>query len=69
MFDSITPLVDWVERGTAPDRLVASQRQGDKALRTRPLCPYPMVAKYGGAGNQDDAASFSCGTPETSPQR
>jgi feruloyl esterase len=69
MFDSITPLVDWVERGTAPDRLVASQRQGDKVLRTRPLCPYPMVAKYGGAGNQDDAASFSCGTPETSPQR
>jgi feruloyl esterase len=63
MFDSITPLVDWVERGTAPDRLIASLRQGDKIVRSRPLCPYPMVAKYRGAGSKDEAASFSCASP------
>ena len=63
MFDSITPLVDWVERGTSPDRLVASLRQDGKIIRTRPLCPYPMVAKYGNAGSKDDAASFTCSAP------
>ena len=63
MFDSITPLVDWVERGTAPDRLIASLRQDGKIIRTRPLCPYPMVAKYSDTGSKDDAASFSCAAP------
>ncbi|HEX2444983.1 MAG TPA: tannase/feruloyl esterase family alpha/beta hydrolase [Vicinamibacterales bacterium] len=63
-FDSITPLVNWVERGTAPDRLIASLRQGGKIIRTRPLCPYPMVAKYGNAGSKDDAASFTCSMPQ-----
>ncbi len=69
-FDSITPLVEWVERGTRPDRLVASQRRGGKTLRTRPLCPYPLVAKHTDGGSQDDAASFVCAPPpsSTSPQ-
>lgn len=60
-FDAITPLVEWVERGTAPDRLVATLRRGGKPVRTRPVCAYPMVArpKPGGAGT-DDAANFAC---------
>jgi Tannase and feruloyl esterase len=62
-FDSITPLVDWVERGAAPDRLVASLRQGGKVIRTRSLCPYPMIAKYGNAGSKEDETSFSCAVP------
>jgi Tannase and feruloyl esterase len=70
-FDSITPLVEWVERGTAPDRLVAALRQDGKTIRTRPLCPYPSVAKYTDGGNKDDAASFVCTLPQptTSSQR
>jgi feruloyl esterase len=28
--------------------------------RTRPLCPFPQVAKYKGSGSIDDAANFSC---------
>ncbi|MET0918414.1 MAG: hypothetical protein ABWY07_08345 [Burkholderiales bacterium] len=28
--------------------------------RTRPLCPYPRVARYDGRGNINDAASFRC---------
>jgi feruloyl esterase len=62
-FDSITPLVDWVERGTAPDRLIATQRQEGKVVRTRPLCVYPAVAKLTERGNKDDAASFVCSAP------
>jgi feruloyl esterase len=65
-FDSITPLVDWVERGAAPDRLVASFRQDGKIIRSRPLCPYPQVAKNNDGGNKDDAASFVCAAPPPS---
>jgi feruloyl esterase len=35
----------------------------DKVVRTRPLCPYPQVAKYQGAGSIDDAANFTCAPP------
>lgn len=61
-FDAITPLVNWVERGAAPDRLVAAKREGGQVTRTRPLCPYPQVARYTGSGSKDDAASFVCVT-------
>jgi hypothetical protein len=30
------------------------------AGRTRPLCPYPKVARYSGSGDVEAAASFSC---------
>lgn len=61
--DTLTPLADWVERGGAPDRIVASRRLEGKVVRTRPLCPYPMVARYQGSGSIDDAANFACSTP------
>ena len=32
-----------------------------KVDRTRPLCPYPQVARYKGTGSIDDAANFTCG--------
>jgi feruloyl esterase len=35
----------------------------NKAVRTRPLCPYPQVARYSGSGSIDDEASFHCTTP------
>ncbi len=60
LFDAITPLVNWVERGAAPDRLVAAKREGEQVKRTRPLCPYPQVARYTGSGSRDDAANFVC---------
>jgi Tannase and feruloyl esterase len=61
--DTITPLVAWVERGAAPDRLVAAQRSGETTRRTRPLCAYPQVAKYKGSGSVDEAESFVCAAP------
>jgi feruloyl esterase len=69
----LTPLVKWVEKGEAPDSVVASARgagnaggvnadlpAGWAANRTRPLCPYPKVARYSGSGSLESAASFTC---------
>ena len=70
-FDMLSALVDWVERGQAPDAVVASARGPGTATvnpevpatwsprRTRPLCPYPQVATYVG-GDPETAASFAC---------
>jgi feruloyl esterase len=59
-FDMIAALEEWVEQGKAPDRIVASHATGGRVDRTRPLCPFPQVAVYAGAGSTDDAASFVC---------
>jgi feruloyl esterase len=62
-FDKIGPLEKWVEQGIAPDRLNASHSTNGKIDRTRPLCPYPQVARYKGTGSIDDAANFDCRLP------
>lgn len=62
-FDALTALDDWVEKGTAPQSLVAKARNIPGVPwpgRTRPLCPYPADASYSGAGSVEDAASFVC---------
>jgi feruloyl esterase len=72
-FDALTPLVNWVEKGQAPDSLLASARGAGNAggvntdlpaswspARTRPLCAYPKVAKYKGTGDIEQAANFTC---------
>ena len=71
-YNALTALVEWVEQGLAPDRIVASARGAGNAggvnadvpatwaaTRTRPLCPYPRVARYKG-GDAEQAASFAC---------
>jgi feruloyl esterase len=61
VYDALTPLADWVEKGIAPDRIVA--RAGAASPwpgRTRPLCPYPQVATYNGRGSLEEASSFTC---------
>jgi feruloyl esterase len=62
-FDKIGPLEKWVEQGIAPSLLHASHSTNGKVDRTRPLCPYPQVAKYKGSGSIDDAANFECRVP------
>lgn len=72
-FDALDALVAWVERGEAPDRIVASARAPStpgqvnadvpadwSPQRTRPLCPYPAVARYRGSGDPESAESFVC---------
>jgi len=66
-FDAFTPLVAWVEKGTAPASIVGSRIVDGKVVRTRPLCPYPQVASYKGSGSIDEAASFTCAAPERVP--
>jgi feruloyl esterase len=65
-FDALGAIVDWVEKGHAPDALLASVRPDNKELpsgwsksRTRPLCPWPKVARYIG-GDVEKAESFAC---------
>ena len=60
-FDALTPLVQWVEKGVAPETIAASRVVDGKPVRTRPLCPYPKTAIYKGSGSTDDAANFACG--------
>jgi feruloyl esterase len=62
-FDMLSALEQWVEKGQAPDRIVASRMREGKIDRTRPLCPYPQVATFKGTGSTDDAASFVCKRP------
>jgi feruloyl esterase len=70
-FDMLTPLVNWVEKGQAPTRIVATASTpgyfGVSSL-TRPLCPYPQYARYSGNGDTNDAASFYCSDPNGGPQ-
>jgi hypothetical protein len=61
--DSVTAMIDWVEKGKAPDSIVASRVVNDQVVRTRPLCPYPQVARYSGQGSIDEAANFRCVAP------
>jgi feruloyl esterase len=63
VFDPVAALEQWVEQKKAPDQIVASHSTNGNVDRTRPLCPYPQVAKYSGSGNPDDAANFSCRLP------
>ena len=58
-------LEQWVEQGTKPDKIIATKYKtdGNPAIgvaRTRPLCPYPQVARHQGLGSIDDAANFVC---------
>jgi feruloyl esterase len=59
-FDKIGALEEWVEKGRAPEQIVASHSKGGAVDRTRPLCPYPQMATYKGSGSIDEAANFVC---------
>jgi feruloyl esterase len=63
-FDVLTPVMAWVESGRQPTRIVASNVVGGAVSRTRPVFPYPAVARYDGTGSIDDAANFVAYTPK-----
>jgi hypothetical protein len=63
--DPMTAIIDWVERGKAPDTLLASKITGGQVVRTRPLCAYPQVARHTGKGSIEDAANFRCVAPSS----
>ena len=57
-------LEQWVEKGTAPLDIVATKFVDDDPSKgvkfTRPLCPYPQMAKFKGTGDPNDATNFVC---------
>jgi len=60
-----TALEQWVEKDVAPSNITATKYVNDSnpaqgVKMTRPLCPYPQVAKYKGTGDTNDAANFVC---------
>jgi hypothetical protein len=60
-FDAFAALVNWVEKKTAPEKIVATAgAQSPWPGRTRPLCPYPQQARYKGTGSIEEAANFIC---------
>ncbi|WP_341890704.1 tannase/feruloyl esterase family alpha/beta hydrolase [Variovorax sp. YR752] len=60
--DIFRALMAWSEKGQAPTSITAARIENGSTTRTRPLCPYPQVARYKGSGSTDDAANFSCVT-------
>lgn len=62
-FDALNALERWVEDGKAPDQIPASRVIGGAVDRTRPLCPYPQIARYKGFGDPAQAANFACHLP------
>ena len=57
-FDALTLLENWVEKGQPPDVLMASRKVNGVTERTRPIYPYPMLARYSGQGDPKQASSF-----------
>ena len=59
-FDPLSPVEAWREQGKPPAEIIASQLADGKVVRTRPLCPYPQIARYTGSGSLDRAENFAC---------
>jgi feruloyl esterase len=53
----------WREGNEAPASILASHVVGGNIEMSRPLCPYPQVAKYKGVGSVNDAGSYACRVP------
>jgi feruloyl esterase len=57
-FDMLGAVVNWVEKGIAPESVIATGQAFPG--RSRPLCAYPKHAQYKGQGDTNDAQNFSC---------
>ena len=65
----LSALDAWVEQGRAPEKIIATGKAVNDPAKplTRPLCPYPQVARYKGSGDTNDAVNFSCSAPASIP--
>jgi feruloyl esterase len=59
-FDTLSALENWVEKGVAPDSIVASHSTDGVVDRTMPLCKFPEQARYKRSGKVNDAANWGC---------
>ena len=60
--DWLTAIVNWVEKGVAPTKMIGGHVEAGKTTRTRPICAYPSEARYVGTGSIDAAENFTCVT-------
>jgi feruloyl esterase len=58
VFDPVTAIYNWVEKGLAPEQMMATGASFPG--RSRPICAYPKIALYTGSGSVDSPANFSC---------
>jgi feruloyl esterase len=73
-FDMLTPMVNWIENGVAPEEIIATGNRFPATVgpyvglgnstRSRPLCPYPKTLRYSGTGDISQASSYVCIAPE-----
>ena len=64
LVDLLTPMMDWVEKGRAPEEIVAYQSvQEPDIARSRPVYPYPYIAAYDGRGDPDKETSYFRAAP------
>jgi feruloyl esterase len=59
-FDMLTPMMNWVEKGTVPGDIPASKVTAGVTQFTRPVCEHPKFPKYSGSGNVNEAANYTC---------
>lgn len=65
-WDPLTPLVDWVENGNAPDFIVATHSTDGMVDNERPICAYGQRVVYTGPGGGENdpanwvASNFTC---------
>jgi len=58
--DVLSALVQWIEKDSAPNHIIATHLTNGTIDRTRPLCPYPKIAHWNGSGSSDHAKNFTC---------
>ena len=62
--DMVKALDRWVTKKEAPSLFIGAKVQGGKPVATRPICRYPLEARYLGHGSTNEAANFACRAPE-----
>jgi len=59
-FDTLSALEKWVEKGIAPDAIIATHSTSNLVDRSMPLCKFPEQARYKGGGDVKDSSNWSC---------
>lgn len=59
-FDPFTAMMNWVEKGVAPDGMIATKLVDGVPVSSRPLCRHPSYPRYRGAGDINLAENYRC---------
>ena len=62
--DTLLALERWVEKGVAPDKIIATKYVEDDPQKgvqmTRPLCPYPQATQLKDKTRSNEHSAFAC---------